>query len=256
MIQEKLKAASIHLAISAFIIASFLSVVLLVWYPQPFAELSGLNHILTVLIGVDLVLGPLLTFIIFKKHKPTLKFDLSVIASIQLAALAYGAFSVFQGHPAYIVFAVDRFELVPAQDVAPEKAKYEEFKISKLGFPKLAYAKKPEDSETRNKLLFEVLSGQPDIERRPEYYEPIDKFTTEVFKKGFSATTFGTTPENRQKLDEFLAKHSGSPEQYVFVPLIGKEKDVFWGWDRQSEEPVGILDIDPWHVSAQVAATK
>ncbi|EIJ34292.1 TfpX/TfpZ family type IV pilin accessory protein [Thiothrix nivea] len=248
MIQEKLKAASIHLAISAFIIACFLSIVLLVWYPAPFPELSGLNHILAILIGVDLVLGPLLTFIIFKKQKPSLKFDLSVIASVQLAALIYGAFSIFQGHPAYIVYAVDRFELVPAQDVAPEKAKYDEFKISKLGFPKLAYAKKPEDSETRNKLLFEVLSGQPDIERRPEYYEPFDKFAAEAMRKGLTQQQLGSTPENRQKLEAFLEKHGKTAADYAFLPLVGKEKDVLWVWDKASTQPVGTLDIDPWHL--------
>jgi hypothetical protein len=67
MIKDKLKAASIHLAISAFILAAFLLIVFSVWYPAPFADISGLNNLLAVLIGVDLVLGPLLTFIVFKK---------------------------------------------------------------------------------------------------------------------------------------------------------------------------------------------
>lgn len=248
MIQEKLKAAFIHLIISTFVIVCFLSVVLLVWYPAPFASLSGLDHILTVLIGVDLVLGPLLTFIIFKKKKNTLKFDLSVIASIQIAALTYGAFSIFQGHPAYIVYAIDRFELVPIQDVSPEKSKYQEFNISTLDFPKLAYAKKPEDSESRNRLLFEVLSGQPDIERRPEYYVPFEKFAEEVMQKGLTPQQLGSTLDNQQKLEAFVAKYGKTADDYAFIPLVGKEKDVLWVWDKASLKPVGTLDIDPWRL--------
>ncbi len=223
MIKDKLKAASIHLAISAFILAAFLSIVLSIWYPAPFAEISGLKNLLAVLIGVDLVLGPFLTFIIFKKNKSTLKFDLSVIASIQLAALIYGSFTIHQGHPAYVVYTIDRFELISAKEALPERAQHEEFKISKLWLPKLAYAKRPEDSDTRNKLLFEVLSGLPDLERRPEYYEPFDKFTQDVLAHGLKPEVLLSNPEHKQKLEQFFAEHGKTANDYAFLPLVGKE---------------------------------
>ncbi|MDQ5769711.1 TfpX/TfpZ family type IV pilin accessory protein [Thiothrix subterranea] len=255
MIKDKLKAASIHLAISAFILAAFLLIVFSIWYPAPFADISGLNNLLAVLIGVDLILGPLLTFIIFKRNKSTLKFDLSVIASIQLVALIYGSFTIYQGHPAYVVYAIDRFELISAKEALPERAQHEEFKISKLSTPKLAYAKRPEDSDTRNKLLFEVLSGLPDLERRPEYYEPFDQFAGEVLKQGLTPQQFSSNPENQQKLSAFLEKYGKSAADYAYLPLIGKEKDVLWVWDRTNAKPVGTLDISPWQLP-KVAANR
>lgn len=249
MIKEKFKAASIHLAISFCVILAFLSIVFSIWYPQPYASVSGISNILFILICVDLILGPLLTFIVFKKGKKTLKFDLSVIASIQITALMYGIFTVYQGHPAYVVYAIDRFELIPAQDVLPEKARYDELKISKLWLPKLAYAKKPEDSDSKNKLLFEVLSGQPDIERRPEYYEPFDKFSDKIFIKAITPNILQAVPENKLKLDAFLAKYGKEAISYAFIPLIGKDKDVLWAWDRSTKRPVDTLDIDPWQAT-------
>lgn len=246
MFKDKLKAASIHLTISAIVLFVFLSIVFSVWYPQPYATISGIVSILLILVGVDLILGPLLTFVVFKKGKASLKFDLFIIASAQIVALLYGAFTVYQGHPAYVVYAVDRFELIPAQEAFPENAQYEEFKISKLWLPKLAYAKKPEDSESKNKLLFEVLAGKPDIERRSEYYEPIDKFSDKIFSRGVKPEVIRTLPENKQKLDAFLNKYGEAANDYAFLPLIGKEKDVLWAWNRKSGEPVGILDVNPW----------
>lgn len=255
MIKDKLKAASIHLAVSAFVLLVFLSATLFIWYPQPYAGISGIGTILLILICVDLVLGPLLTFIVFKRGKASLKFDLSIIVSAQIVALLYGIFTVYQGHPAYVVYAVDRFELIPAQEALPERARYEEFKISKLWLPKLAYAKKPEDSESKNRLLFEVLAGQPDIERRPEYYEPFENFSAKVFTRGVKPEVLQAFPDSKQKLDVFLAEHGKSANDYVFIPLIGKEKDVLWVWNRETGKPVETLDINPWQLS-QVAIAK
>jgi len=128
--KEKLKASSIHLLISLVIIGLFYLFVLNVWYPAPYFKISGLLGIMSMLVAIDLFLGPLLTFIVFKPNKPSLKFDLSVIAAIQAAALIYGAIAVYEGHPVYVAYAVDRFTLVSVGDADPEHAKHPEFKVS------------------------------------------------------------------------------------------------------------------------------
>ena len=110
--------------------------VLTVWYPAPYFQVSGLLGIMLMLVAIDLIIGPLLTFIIFKPKKPSLKFDLSVIAVIQIVALAYGAMAVYQGHPVYVAYTVDRFTLVSVGEADPAKARYNEFKVSTYGEPK------------------------------------------------------------------------------------------------------------------------
>ena len=84
------KAAAIHLSLSALIAATVVTVMLLVWYPPPHFHAMGGEGLLKVLVGVDVTLGPLLTLIIFNPKKKSLRFDLSVIAALQVAALAYG----------------------------------------------------------------------------------------------------------------------------------------------------------------------
>lgn len=246
--KEKLKASGIHLSISAFIIGLFYIFVLTVWYPSPFFQVSGLLGIMLMLVAIDLVLGPLLTFIVFKPKKKSLKFDLSVIVAIQLAALVYGAIAVYGGHPVYIAYTVDRFTLVSANEINPEDAKYKEFKVSTFGKPIIVYAKSPEDREDRNKLLFESILSGKDLEHHPEYYEPVSQFTEIILERGISPQKLLSFEDSKIKLEKFLAKKETKAEDYAFLPLMGKEKVMLWALDRKDGKPVGVLDIDPWEL--------
>src|SRR5437762_10459463 len=55
-----------HLLSSAVIVSAVCVLVFFVWYPHPYFRISGAWNPLRVLIGVDLVLGPLLTLLVFK----------------------------------------------------------------------------------------------------------------------------------------------------------------------------------------------
>ena len=90
---------------------------LTVWYPRPLFEAAGGDRLIFILMAVDVTLGPLITLIIFKAGKRGLKFDLAVIASLQLAALVYGMHTVYLARPVYLVFTKDRFDLVSAADL-------------------------------------------------------------------------------------------------------------------------------------------
>ncbi len=239
MFKEKLKASLIHLSISAFIIISFILVAFYIWYPSSYSELNGLGNILSLLIGVDLILGPMLTFVIFKKNKPSLKFDLTVIAMIQLAALSYGAIAVYKGHPVYVVFAGNRFELVSAADAKPENAQLNEFKVSTFGFPRVAYAKMPDDIQTRNDLLF-----SNDLEKHSEYYQPLNNNIDAIIKHSIEPAKLFTTEEKREKLNSFLGNKNVN--NFVFLPLVGKEKDAVIAVNRKTGEIAGTIDVYPW----------
>jgi hypothetical protein len=125
------QASGIHLGISATIAAVVLSVLYLLWYPSTYFTAMGGEQLAFLVVGVDVVIGPLITLIIFKAGKKGLKFDLAVIALLQSAALTYGALVAAEARPVYTVFVVDRFEVVAANALDPaELAKVErkEFK--------------------------------------------------------------------------------------------------------------------------------
>jgi hypothetical protein len=253
MFIKKTKASLLHLFISALVVGIFASFALFIWHPSPFLQISGLMSILLILVTVDLILGPLLTFIVYKPKKPSLRFDLAVIGTVQISALLYGMYTIHQGHPAYIAYTVDRFTLINIADVNPLDAKHTALQASGWWKPIMVYSQPPTDPSEKERLIFEVLEGKPDIDARPEYYEPFDKFANKVMQKGLTPQQLSSTPESNQKLEVFIAKHGKTTNDYAYLPLVGKEKDVLWVWDKTTEQPVGTLDINPWQVS-KVAA--
>ena len=85
--------------------------VLWVWYPYPYGLLSGGRHLFLLLMGVDVVCGPLLTLVLFNPTKPRreLLTDMALVVCIQLAALAYGLYTAQEARPLFLVHEVDRF---------------------------------------------------------------------------------------------------------------------------------------------------
>jgi hypothetical protein len=127
----KLKAFTIHLLLSVFIISLFLLVVTQFWYPGLLFNLENVWQGLEILIPVDAILGPVLTLILFAPGKKNLKLDLSVIALIQIGALFYGGMLIYQQRPVALAFVVDRFETVLANE---DYVKDIRLKKSKLPF--------------------------------------------------------------------------------------------------------------------------
>ena len=145
MFKHKLKALLIHLGLSILLVGLVIGSLLFFFFPQLFIGVSNFKEVATLIISIDLILGPLLTFVVFQPKKKTLKFDLSVIAAIQISALAYGAYALYEVHPVYVTFNIDRFTIVSAKDAKPEKAQHDEYRISKLNAGKLAFAKMPDE---------------------------------------------------------------------------------------------------------------
>ena len=84
----------IHLGISLSIFGVLAYLVAKVWYPGFFFQTDGGWQGLRLLLGVDLVLGPLLTLVVFRAGKPGLRFDLTVIGILQSACLVAGVWIV------------------------------------------------------------------------------------------------------------------------------------------------------------------
>ncbi len=80
------KIAIRNLLISQAIIILFLVFAYFVWFPHSFTQLGGFHETAFMLIFVDLVLGPLLIFIIYREGKKYLTFDINILLAIQLGA--------------------------------------------------------------------------------------------------------------------------------------------------------------------------
>jgi uncharacterized membrane protein len=112
----RFKAASIHFSICIGV-AVFMTAMMLYWYSPQLISVSGGLRLLGIMACVDLVLGPLLTLIVYNESKRSLKFDLGLIATFQIVALCYAGYVAYWARPQFVVAAIDRFELIPALEV-------------------------------------------------------------------------------------------------------------------------------------------
>ena len=119
---RRLAFAGAHLLLSMLVGMLTALVVFLVWYPPPYAALAGGVNLFLLLTSVDMVLGPTLTATVASpsKGRSELVRDLTVIVFIQVAAFAYGIYSIASARPAYLSFEVDHFRVVSAAEVDPQ----------------------------------------------------------------------------------------------------------------------------------------
>ncbi len=241
----KFKASLIHLLISTAVVGALLTFVFLYWYPGALADVSGLTQIVLIMVAIDLVLGPLLTFIVYKPKKPKLAFDLAMIGLLQLTALGYATYTIYEGHPLYVTYAADRFTIITANEVNPDEARHEMFKKSKLTGPTMAFAKQPDDPKEAEAIMFSVLSGAPDIDKRPNLYEPVNKHLVDIFTKSIDTDKLLANEDTKRELMKFINKH-GDKKNFAFLPLSGQGKDVIWALNKETGKPVDIININPW----------
>jgi hypothetical protein len=243
----RLRAFTLHLIISSTIFLLFLAIMFFVWYPPPYFEVDGGWQVLQIVAGVDLVLGPLLTLILFKPGKPGLKFDMTCIALMQIAAILYGGKVIYQEHPAFVVFGVDRFSSIPTADIEFDKLKYPELKRSFGIGPLLAQTRLPDDSKLREQLLFAVLEGEKDVEYRAEFYEPYKPDLSAMRSRSIPIQKIAASDAMaKAKIAAFLAQQGGQIGDYLYFPLKGKNKDMVMALSARDGMPAGFISINPW----------
>jgi hypothetical protein len=238
------QASGLHLLISVAIALAILALLVFVWYPWPLFEAAGGRDLLLILIGVDVVAGPLITLIVFKWGKRGMKLDLAMIGAVQLAALLYGTHIMFLARPAFIVFVKDQFQVAAAVDLEPaelEKAKYLQFKHPPLSGPILAYAEIPADPAEKQKLAQAAFGGL-DMEYFPQHFVPYRDRAQEVLKQAWPlARMRKDEPLAAKVVDEYLAR-SGTKEADVrFLRLRARQAWVAVLIDAKTAEPVKML---------------
>ncbi len=222
----KARAFAIHLTASVTIFLIFLGIMFFVWYPAPYFEIDGGWRVLRILAGVDVVLGPLLTLIVFEPGKWGLKFDMTCIIVMQLGALLYGGVIIYQQRPAFIVFVVDRFTTIPASEIDPAQLKHPKLQHPPGTRPFLAQAHFPEDPKARQDLMFAVLTGHAkDIEFHPELYEPYRPDLQHLRTRSVDIQQLtARDPKAQSAVERFIARQGGRLEDYLYLPLKGKNK--------------------------------
>jgi len=243
------KAASLHLLISAVVGIAVVILMLAVWYPRPYFKAMGGELLILLLIGVDVIIGPLITLIIFNPAKKGLKFDLCVIAALQLAALAYGCYVMFVARPVYNVFVVDRFETVAANQVdqASLTKTTGEFGKLPLAGPTIVGARQPTDPARQSDVVVQAMTGGPDLANLPDLYVAYSDIRAEAARKARPlAELTKRQPGDASTIRGFLADKGETEDAVGFLPMKARNVDMTVIVDKKTGEVVGIVPVYPW----------
>ena len=247
--KDKFTAFLTHLALSAAVAALSIVVVFFIWYPAPLYTAVGVTKIFLILLAVDITIGPLITFIVYKKGKKSLKFDLVVIALLQLTALAYGMNTVFVGRPAFVVYNVDRFTVSRAHEIDPKSAEKAEkngnqsAKASWLA-PKWVGAVSSKDNKRRNEITLSSAMGGADWPELPELFVPLAEVKKQIHERAKPLAELRKLHDKDAGALEELAKWKDT--EVKWLPLRSNAKDMVVLVDANSDAVIKALDIKPW----------
>ncbi|MGI9205517.1 MAG: hypothetical protein ACR2Q3_15995 [Woeseiaceae bacterium] len=244
---SRFRASFIHLSISAVLVAAVLSVVYLVWYPEPLLDVAGAFPVVRLLVLVHLVIGPLLTLVVYVQGKAGLRFDLTVIGLLQIAALCYGSYRLYVEKPDYLVFAIDRVELISSKQVDELAIQFEEPGTEQFAKLTQVFARPPENPKEHQRYLESLMTGQPDLERRAEFWEPWAAGAETIRNRVKAINKIEpTSSRESENIRQAVAEYGDLHPNLGVLPIGGIQRDLGMLIDRDTLEVLDMLDANPW----------
>lgn len=220
-----------------------LSVIFLLWYPAPLAKAVGVTHLVVMLFSIDVIIGPVLGFLVYKQGKKSLKFDLSVIIFLQICAFCYGIYSIADGRPTWLVYSVDRIELIRNNDIglqANVKVPLEYQQVSWFK-PKYVAVQLSQDIKQKQNDMFNAVFGLT-LAQQPDRYVPYSQAKSDIQKNAQSLEILKQFNDEKQ-LQAILTQY---PQANAFVPLKAGHVDMTVLLDKNTGEVIKIVDLRPW----------
>lgn len=246
-LRARLRAAGIHLVLSAGVAALAAGLVFGLWYPTPFREISGGRELFLLVVSVDVVLGPLITFAVFDRRKPRreLARDLAVVAVLQLAGLGYGLHTVFVVRPVVAALEVDRLRVVRAIDlegVDLSKAPPEFRRLPLWGVHTLA-TRPPRPEEKVDAVLLGLSGG--DLGMQPAFWRPAADVPDALRRAARPLQgLIQRHPEQADTLRQAAAAAGRGVERLGYLPWLARRTDWIALVDLDSGRIVGHAPVD------------
>lgn len=221
--------------------------VFVLWYPTPFREVSGGRELFFIVIAVDVVLGPLITFAVFDRRKPRgeLVRDLTVVVLLQLAALAYGLHAVAQARPAVVALEGNRLRVVRAIDLDNAALAQAPSGLQRLSLtgPTFVATRRPTEAE-RLEAMQRGLAGQ-DIGMRPEFWLPPDQSGPAYAAAAMPIQRLRTLQPHRvAEIDAAVSSLGTASTQVGYLPMLARRTDWSALVDLKSGTIVGYVPVE------------
>ncbi|MBQ73668.1 MAG: hypothetical protein CMQ20_01445 [Gammaproteobacteria bacterium] len=230
------------ISLSIFFVLAYL--VLYQWYPDFFYSIDGGWEGMRIIIGVDLILGPLLTLIVFRAGKPGLKFDLTAIGTLQAVCLAAGLYIVYSERPLFFIYYEKHFYSSSADTYTnygvptPDPHEFTDTIPAKV--VSLLPENPIEEADFR-KILFQ--DGIPAWVYKPTYRK-LDEHMETVVTEGMNEEELRDR-DSKGNLDAWLKENGGTFVDYAFIPIHSRYRDAFLGIRKSDQEIIAIVEIPP-----------
>lgn len=243
---SKFRASGLHFLISIFVGLALLALCWFVWYPAPLLMAIGGHEIFLLVVGIDVVLGPLLTLVVFKSGKRGMKFDLAVIALLQLGAMAYGVSTLLEGRPVYVAALAlgDKFEVVQASELTDEQLAQDKKGLPWWG-PRWVGTKAPtekKDISTLNSIgMFGAGRGH-----LPKLQVPYESIAPEILKKASSIDQLKkSNPAKIPEIDAWLSKRGYNENTIRYLPIKISASTFVVMVDAKTAAVIDIAQFQP-----------
>ena len=241
---KRLKFFLSHLSISFLIALFVVGLVFFIWYPSPLAQAVGVTHIFLMMLAIDVIVGPVLGLLVYKEAKKTLKFDIAVIIALQVSALCYGVYSIEQGRPAWLVYYVDRFELVRKNDIILDHIDQAQQKFQHVSWtkPQFVAIKSAKNVQQHNNDMFIEVLGGISLAQQPERYIELIQAKTQIQQRVLPLKELEQY-NSKVNVKKTLAKH---PKADAWLPLKANAVDMVVLVNRETATIIKIVDLRPW----------
>jgi hypothetical protein len=248
----RVKAFGLHVTASTCLFLLALGTLYFGWYRWPGWYLTGATSIVLMMAGIDVVLGPLLTFVIANPNKPRreLARDIAIIATVQLAAMGYGLATLWQGRPLYYTFSTRFLEMVQASDLSPEQIALgrklnPDFAPYWYSLPRWVYAPFPNDPKVVEQIVQSTIGGGDDVIQMPRYFRPWREGVVELRKElrpVAKMTELGQ--RDKQIAGERMRELGVTADEPVALPMMGRTKPLVGVVDPATGRVRTILRVD------------
>lgn len=246
----RIQAALLHLLGSVLVVGLLAALVVVFWYPFPYWKSSGGINLLALIAGVDVVLGPLVTLVIFNIRKPIkeLRTDILLVVLLQLSAMGYGLWSAYQARPLFNVFEYRLFRVVHATDI-PETLPGGAPAVGVIGVPgvfdrpTLLSLRDFQDNQEQIEATAMALEGLS-LAARPDFWRPYGQAQAAIRTAAKPLRELVETGVVDASTVSAWVQEAGKPaDAFGYVPMIDRVGDWVVVVDLQTSRPVAYWEL-------------
>lgn len=237
---KRIRFLKIHFGLSVLIGGILTLWFFFIGYSIPLAKALGAIQILLLVIVIDIIIGPILCFIIYRENKKSLKFDLSLIIFLQISAFTFGSYNLIQGRPAWIVYNQGNFDVVQRVELVTDELSKatNEFKTIPILGPKFAAVK----TRSFNEINHEEKAKSISFIQQPEKYIKLNVEKENILKN--SKPLDELNKYNDKKDIEKIKQQYPSAE--AWLPLRSTTYNMVVLINKDPLQVVKVVDLNPW----------